>query len=148
MKAAELLEAVIDASVGIKLFVQEDGSALTDLLFSHLADDPPASFFAPDLFCIECTNILWKYVRNYGYAEEVARQNVMDLQRLALHRISTVDLIADAFELALALDVTVYDACYAALAKRLELPLVTADEVLTQKLSQSDVVCILLRNLK
>jgi hypothetical protein len=34
----------------------------------RLAQDPPASFFVPDLFYIECTNILWKYVRHFGFA--------------------------------------------------------------------------------
>jgi predicted nucleic acid-binding protein len=38
-------------------------------------------------------------------------------------------------ELALALDITAYDASYAALARRLDLPLVTADNPLAQKLA-------------
>jgi predicted nucleic acid-binding protein len=134
MSGGDLLAAVIDASVGIKLFVPEDGSQQADRLFDRLSEDPPASFFVPDLFFIECTNILWKYVRRFGYPVENARQDIGDLQSLALHGIPTAGLASEALELALALDITAYDASYAALARRLELPLVTADNPLAQKL--------------
>jgi predicted nucleic acid-binding protein len=52
--------AVIDASIGIKLFVIEEGSEKVDRLFNLLTIDPPFAFFVPDLFYLECANILWK----------------------------------------------------------------------------------------
>ena len=52
---------VVDASVGIKLFVEEEFSEQAHALFSCLAADPPAELYVPDLFYIECTNILLKY---------------------------------------------------------------------------------------
>ncbi len=144
MTVDDLQAAVVDASVGIKLFVLEDGSEQADRLFNRLAADPPASFFVPDLFYIECANILWKYVRRFGYPAENARQDIQDLQSLALNGVPTIDLIDQALDLALAFDVTAYDASYAALARRLDLPLVTADSALAQKLAESDIAIHLL----
>ena len=46
-------DCVVDASVGIKLFLVEDLSEQADALFDHLADQPPARFYVPDLFFIE-----------------------------------------------------------------------------------------------
>jgi predicted nucleic acid-binding protein len=142
MTADDLPAAVVDASVGIKLFVPEDGSEQADRLFNRLASDPPASFFVPDLFYIECTNILWKYVQRFGYPAENARQDIIDLQSLALHGVPTAELAAEALELALELNITAYDASYAALARRLDLPLVTADNSLAQKLAASGLTVL------
>ncbi|MBC8254639.1 MAG: hypothetical protein H8E35_11520 [Ardenticatenia bacterium] len=44
-------------------------------------------------------------------------------------------------------DVTAYDACYAALARQLALPLVTADAPLARKLAGSDVSLLTLQQL-
>jgi predicted nucleic acid-binding protein len=143
----EPLALVVDASIGIKLFVLEDGSEKVDSLFQSLTLDPPSNLFVPDLFYVECANILWKYVQRFSYPAESARQDIADLQMLALHSLPTAALIADALELALELDVTAYDACYAALARRLELPLVTADTLLAQKLANTGITVITLDNL-
>jgi predicted nucleic acid-binding protein len=130
---------VVDASVGIKLFVVEDGSDLASKLFAQLTADPPAQFYVPDLFYVECTNILWKYVWRFDYPAENARQDVIDLRALALITVSTADLIEPALDLALKYEITAYDACYVALAERLALPLVTADATLARKLAGSSI---------
>lgn len=130
---------VVDASVGIKLFVVEEFSEIADQLFRRLTATPPANFYVPDLFFVECANILWKYTRRFNYPAEDARQNIRDLRALALHSVSTADLIEPALELALAFNLTTYDACYAALARQLDLPLITADDALHRKLDSSDI---------
>lgn len=129
------LDCVVDASVGIKLFVAEPLSDEAHALFAHLADVPPARFHVPDLFYVECTNILWKYVRRLGLAADDARIYVDQLGQLFLRSTPTAELIADALEIALAQDVTAYDAAYVALSQRLELPLVTADASLARALT-------------
>ena len=62
------MDCVVDASVGIKLFLVEPLADRADLLFTSLTMTPPARLYVPDLFYVECTNILWKYVRRFGYS--------------------------------------------------------------------------------
>lgn len=45
-------DCVVDASVGIKLFLVEPLADLADALFLHLNDDPPARLHLPDLFFV------------------------------------------------------------------------------------------------
>jgi predicted nucleic acid-binding protein len=133
-------DCIVDASVGIKLFLIEDLSDVADRLFDQLTQDVPAHFFVPDLFFVECANILWKYVRRFGYPPAKAYQDVADLAALALATVSTADLLQPGLELALTYDITAYDATYAALAQRLALPLITADTALARKLQGSNVI--------
>ena len=93
------LDCVVDASVGIKLFLVEPLSDRADSVFASLEVTPPASLYVPDLFYVECTNILWKYVRRFGHSPEAARQDVVDLVRLPLHVASTADLAEAALAL-------------------------------------------------
>ncbi len=126
------LRFVVDASVGIKLFVAEPLSEQAHALFAKLTEDPPAELYVPDLFYIECANILLKYVRRFGRSLEDSQADLADMNNLALKPISTADLMADALLLASQKNLTAYDTCYAALAQRLNIPLITADEPLTQ----------------
>ena len=135
MTPAGTLDCVVDASVGIKLFIVEPLSNEAHALFAGLAADPPARFYAPDLFYIECTNILLKYVKRLGLAPEDAGLFVEQLGQLALTAISTESLRVDAFEIAVEHDLTAYDAAYVALARQLALPLVTADARLARRLA-------------
>ena len=128
---------VVDASVGIKLFVAEDLSDRAHALFTQLADEPPAQLHVPDLFYIECANILWKYVRRLGYPADRARQDLTNLGGLLLRSTATADLANEALDLAFAHGIAAYDACYVALAQRVRVPLVTADERLVRALSSA-----------
>jgi predicted nucleic acid-binding protein len=125
---------VVDASVGIKLFVEEEFSEQTHALFSHLAVDPPAELFVPDLFYIECANILLKYTRRFGRSLKDSQADLADLSRLALKSTPTADLMENALLLGSELDLSAYDACYAVLAQQLGIPLVTVDKPLARKL--------------
>jgi predicted nucleic acid-binding protein len=122
------LRCVVDASVGIKLFIDEPLSDITLALFEKLTEDPPAELFVPDLFYIECTNILLKTMRRFGRSLEDSNADLADLKLLAIKSTPTIDLMEDALVLANEKNLTAYDACYAVLAKRMEIPLITADE--------------------
>jgi len=126
------LRYVVDASVGIKLFIEEEFSEQANALFSYLTAEPPAEFYIPDLFYIECTNILLKYTRRFGRSLEDSQADVTDLKLLSLRPTSTADLMEDALLLASEKNLTAYDACYAVLAQKLEIPLITADQQLAQ----------------
>jgi predicted nucleic acid-binding protein len=91
-------------------------------LFAHLADDPPAQLLVPDLFYIECTNILWKYTRRLGLPPGDARLFIERLGQLAITAYSTASLMADALDIAMEHGLTAYDAAYVALARQLSLP--------------------------
>jgi predicted nucleic acid-binding protein len=128
---------VVDASVGIKLFLVEPLAEVAERLFDQLAVSPLVPLYVPDLFYVECANILWKYVRRFGYPAENARQDVADLRALNLQVAATADVLETAFNLALQFEITTYDASYVALAQQLGLPLVTADATLVRKLVRS-----------
>ena len=139
-------DCVVDANVVIKLFLVEPSSEGADALFGHLADTPAACFYVPDLLYSECASVLWKYVRRFGYPLASAQQDMADLIRLPLRVASTADLAEDALSLAAAADITAYDASYAVLARRLRLPLVTADEALVRRLAGHGVDARLLED--
>lgn len=138
---------VVDASVAIQFFVIEPFTEQVKLLFAQLADEPPGRLYVPDLFFSECANILWKYVRRHDYPVANARRDVIELRALNIGRISTTELVADALEIALTYEISAYDACYAALAGRLALPLLTADEALARKLAAAPYDVRTLRDL-
>lgn len=123
---------VVDANIGIKLFVDEPLSEQAHALFAKLTKDPPAELYVPDLFYSECASILLKYMRRFGRPLEDSQADLADLNTLALKPVSTADLMADALLLASQKNLTAYDACYAVLAHRLNIPLITADETMTQ----------------
>jgi predicted nucleic acid-binding protein len=75
------LKCVVDASVGIKKLIIEPLTPKVNQLFAHLSD-PDARLFIPDLFYIECTNILWNYIRAGLYDSAEAQANLADLQLL------------------------------------------------------------------
>jgi predicted nucleic acid-binding protein len=122
----------VDASVGIKLFISEPDSEKAHLLFEGLTADPPAELHIPDLFYIECANILWKYIQRFGRSLEDSQADLVDLRRLVLRVVSTADLMEPALTLAAQTGLTAYDACYAVQARELDVPLVTADEALAR----------------
>jgi len=123
---------VVDASVGIKLFVGEEFSDTVQKLFAHLTDESPAELHVPDLFYIECANILLKYIRRFKRPIGDSQTDLADLSNLALRSTATADLMEEALTLAHENNLTAYDACYAVLAKRLKVPLITADAALAK----------------
>ena len=134
---------VIDASVGLKLFIDDPLSNSVHDLFAHLGDDPPARFYVPDLFYIEVANVLWKYVRWQGLPPADAGDYLAALGKLTLQSTPTSELMGDALKLAVEYQITAYDASYLALAQRLDLRVLTADAKLARALGNLDLVMLL-----
>ena len=130
---------VVDASVGIKLFVEEPLSDRARRLFERPVVGDTGRLLVPDLFYAECANILWKYVRRFGRSVSEARRHMANIMKLELEHVRTAELAEDALPLALSHEISAYDACYAALAERSRAPLVTADRKLTRKLEGTGI---------
>jgi predicted nucleic acid-binding protein len=71
-------------------------------------------------------------VRRFGRSLEDSQADLVDLNTLALKPVSTAELMEDAILLASQKNLTAYDACYAVLAQRLNVPLITADKPMAQ----------------
>ncbi|MHC5674109.1 type II toxin-antitoxin system VapC family toxin [Nostoc sp.] len=89
------LRCVVDASVSVKQFIPDPLTAKVNQLFAHLAY-PQTEIFVPDLFYIECANVLWKYARAGSYNVSLIQGNLASLKALPLRAVSTADLMADA----------------------------------------------------
>lgn len=122
---------VVDASVFIKLFIDEPLSDQANALLNH----PRKVFYAPDLIYTECANILWKYTKRFGMSEREAARNLREVRSLSLRIVPTIDILQQALRLAMKHNISVYDACYVAAAASVGEPLVTADERLIAKVS-------------
>ena len=136
---------VVDASVGVKLFLDEPGAPEAERLFALLGHDPPHVIAVPDLFFIECGNVFRSRVHRRLMTPEEARKAFAILRALPLQTVASPDLAPLALDIALAHGLSVYDATYAALAERLGVPLVTADGKLAKKLEDTGAKTILLK---
>ena len=110
-------DCVVDASVAIKVLLQEELSDRALELFAQLAGSPPARFCVPDHFFIECSNVLWKYVRFHGYDREIALESLIDLGQLPWRSVATRELAQESLALALDYGIAAYDAAYVVLAE-------------------------------
>jgi predicted nucleic acid-binding protein len=125
---------VIDASVAAKWFIPEAGS---EAALAYLDDEH--KLLAPDLLWPELGNVLWKKARRGELSADEAR-DVLDLARRApLLTRPSGPLTPAALELALALDCTVYDGLYLALAVQSDSVLITADEALKRRVAGTDI---------
>lgn len=119
---------VVDASILIQAFVQETGTARVQTLLAGLEQDEPDQLNVPEFCVLECTNILWKYVRLHGMPREQAEQAVQQLRSLPLTIYPATPLLNPALRIGLDQQIAIYDAVYLALADTLGHPLITADQ--------------------
>jgi predicted nucleic acid-binding protein len=125
------VRAVVDTSVSAKWYFAEPGHEAADRVLSErIAGE--RELFAPDLIVPEFVNVLWKRVRRRECSRAAAQEilALWEVDRPSL--VASSDLAAQAFQLATALDRSVYDCLYLALAFEIDAPLVTADRQLAQ----------------
>ncbi len=124
---------VIDASVGLKWFVEEDGSAqAADLLAG------PGLLIAPDLILAEVGNAAWKAVRNGTMQPEQFDHAAARLPAAFDELTPLAALSRRAGAIAVALDHPVCDCCYLALAEARGATLVTADRRLLSRVGGTE----------
>ena len=122
---------VIDASVAVKLVVEEDFS---DQATELLMEGP---HFAPNHWLAEATNVLWWRTHRGELTRTDARDRLRTLCTAPIVAHPIDGLIERALELSVTHALTVYDTLYVALAERLGLPLVTADRRLVAGLESA-----------
>jgi predicted nucleic acid-binding protein len=123
---------VVDASVGIKLFLPEIHSAAAGRL-----RNPSFQLHVPGLFDVEIGNILWKKIRRGELTRKEADAILLQLPLLPLVRHVDAPLIPTAVDMACKIERTVYDSLYLVLALQLGGQMVTADERLCNSLSNT-----------
>ncbi|WP_293877272.1 MULTISPECIES: type II toxin-antitoxin system VapC family toxin [unclassified Sphingomonas] len=116
------MTTVVDASVAIKLSVEELGSAAA----LELVRTEPF-LVAHDLILTEAANAYWSMVRTSRLLMVHAEDNLENLPRYFSRLYPTGGLIQDALRIAFLLRHPVYDCVYLALAVRLQCRLITAD---------------------
>ena len=117
---------VLDASAALKVVGgDEESGRLAQALRS--AD----SVCVPGVYAAETANALWKYVEFGELSLEAGEQAVRDCLELTDRLIPDDGLAVEAFGLACSTRLTVYDALYLILARRLGAYLATFDEDLT-----------------
>jgi len=129
-------EIVVDSSVVIKWFVTEPLSDES----RRVLDGYQAGAFtllAPDLLAAEIGNIVWKKYRFQGLAKADAEQIITAFRELNIELTPTTELLAEALQIAMIHERTVYDSLYIALSKRENCVYITADERLVNTMSQS-----------
>ena len=118
---------VVDASVAVKwLIVEENSSDARGLL-----DDEELR--GPRLLVSEVANPVWRKVRPDQVDRGSAAQLVATMPDMPVRRHADETICADAIQLAI-----VYDLMYLALAQRLGVRVVTADQRLVNALAMTD----------
>jgi predicted nucleic acid-binding protein len=128
---------VVDASVGIKLVVEEEHADKARRLFLQMAESPNCIFYVPDLFYVECANVLWKYVKRFDYSRKDAQAHLESIHALDMVPIEADTIATAALAIALEYSISVYDACYVAVSAHTDTPLITADRRLMRQLRKT-----------
>jgi predicted nucleic acid-binding protein len=118
---------VADASVVLKLFLAETGSAEAEVLESN------NDLIAPDLVIPEFLNALWKAVRRKFVESGEAQQIAAAIASSFFAIVPTQELAARAWEIVALLDHPAYDTFYLALAEREGCRFITADDGVYRK---------------
>ena len=128
---------VIDASVVVKWFIEEDDSPLAlQLKQDHIKG--VTTLLAPTLLLYEVANVLL-FSRLFSSVE--IKKSIHDHYNLEIDFINpSPDLTSPAIELAFSRKITLYDASYLAIARAFDIKLVTADRKLYS--SAKDLNCI------
>lgn len=130
---------VLDASVAVKWFAvtaETDRDRALSLRQRHVTG--ATRLAVPGSFALEVVNAL-RFSHRFGERELIRAVESMEALELEVYSID-YDLLRGTVAIASAYQLTLYDAVYVALAERRGLPLLTADEALTQKMKGHSIV--------
>lgn len=118
---------LVDASVAVKWLVKEEDSD------KALALPDRGPLIAPELLWTEVANGLWRKAMKGDIDADAALSVLPVLDTMIDERVSSPELTRAALALSIELQHPVYDCVYLVLARQREIPLVTADERLINK---------------
>lgn len=127
--------ALLDTSVVVKWFIhEEDSEKAANLRHAHVQAE--ILLHAPDILLMELTNAL-------RYSPLVSAEEILQALRLFPGLGITIipfdmDALISSVTLSLEHDLAVYDAYFLALARALEMPLITADRKMLSRLTAED----------
>jgi predicted nucleic acid-binding protein len=124
---------VLDTSVVVKWFFNEEGTDRAEALLSELLEGS-ARIQVPSSLFYELANVIWSR-RTEGVSEQQARMIWAELVSFPLWITDWSEILPEALTFAIQHEVTVYDAVFVVLAKQLGGDLVTADRVLWDKVA-------------
>ncbi|MFA6134337.1 MAG: type II toxin-antitoxin system VapC family toxin [Phycisphaerae bacterium] len=124
--------AVIDASVVVKLFFEEEHSDAAEKCVRQAKE-----LLAPDLIWAEITNVIWKRQRRGDISKEDAAEMAGQVLAMPVREHPTAALVVEALDLAMRLDRSVYDGLYLALAVKTGSVMLTADKRLVNALADT-----------
>ena len=123
---------IVDASVAVKWFVEEDDSDVAGALLSG-----DIVVHAPRLLATELANALWKNWRREKVSLQQARSALGAVRQIVGQWHDVEPLLDRAVQLSFELDHPVYDLTYLSLAEMLQLRCVTADHRLLGKVART-----------
>lgn len=124
--------AVVDASVAMKWFIDEEDVDKAELLLKS------RELIAPAIILGEVGNGLWSKRSTSSIDRDLGRDLIGELPQLLKEIVPIEGLMRDAMQFAFDLDHPIYDCIYLALARQRRLSLVTADKRFIGKLEGQD----------
>jgi predicted nucleic acid-binding protein len=128
---------VLDASVAAKWMLPAKGELLRPeayrLLDAYGAGE--VNLVVPDIFWVECGNILWKAVWQQRFPRAEAEVAIVSLLNRRIPTVSSASLLEQALSIAFDFGRSFYDCLYVALAVQTQKQLITADERLANALA-------------
>lgn len=126
-------EIIVDSSVILKWLFQNETLITPALKIKKDFASKKVLISVPYLFFYEVSNVLKNGIKKDRVDTEIAKTFYKVLLQLALTVHSSKELLSEAFNKAVDLDISSYDASYLVLAEYLKIPFYTADEKLLQK---------------
>lgn len=125
---------VIDTSVAAKWLFLEEGSAESEALLEEFS-----FFYAPDIFPVELDAVISRKMRKKEITAAEALKKQAQRQKLPCKLVQYGEISSLAFEIAITLPVTLYDAAFVATAIERDGMVYTADQKLVNGVSNSSL---------
>jgi len=130
---------VIDASVAVRWFIEDEVHVYADKVLEKLFDQPE-TFAVPELFGFEIYAVLQ---RLHPEALDVFRRGIIPLLQGGILRQPMTEKLALKADRFVKIGLTGYDACYAALAQDLKGMWLTFDQKAHKLIQKENISCFL-----